>query len=97
MPSSETPQISDGPSWAAQCTLSGIEAQDAKNTSFLQSMASRCDVLDACVLACIRNECAKTVGGGCFHACGSFGTDDPERAIREFQEKTSLFCQLPAA
>lgn len=79
--------------WERHCSLDGIHFANADERKFMKQFVDRCDAQDACTLACERSGCAYGVGGGCFHACGGFGIDDPARGAEEFAAKTSFFCK----
>jgi hypothetical protein len=79
--------------WARHCTLEGLQFQEEGEREFLAQFADRCGPADACILACLRSGCAYGIGGGCFHACGAFGTSDLEKSAEEFAAGSSVFCR----
>src|SRR5690606_4709040 len=56
--------------WQHHCTVAGIAARDNDERAFLERLAADCGPIDACMLSCIRSDCAH-IGGGCAHACSN--------------------------
>ena len=82
--------------WSNYCHPVGISVTHFGDWRVLSNMVNRCDAVDACVLACMRNQCGENIGGGCFHLC-SFPRgalplmDQAER----FESRTPSVCRKP--
>ncbi|GAA3929805.1 hypothetical protein GCM10022229_24410 [Luteimonas lutimaris] len=78
--------------WRRQCTTEGVSANSAEDKAYFERIASECEPVDACMLACIRSACA-AIGGGCAHACSNVSVDNAESVVASYVDKSAYFCK----
>jgi hypothetical protein len=82
--------------WSSHCHPVGIRVKHFSDWRLIGNMVNSCDALDACVLACMRNQCGENIGGGCFHLC-SFprGVLPLVNQAERFESRTPSVCRKP--
>ena len=81
--------------WKEHCTIAGIDVDEHSDAGkLIREFAQRCSPTDACVLACMRNQC-DAGAGGCFHDCGGRSAYGPPEVLAEmYANKDKRLCPI---
>jgi hypothetical protein len=78
--------------WVRHCTLEGYDPADPAVLGPLGRRAHTCTPIDACVLACLRSNCATDTADACEVTCA--GRDDAAIAADRFADRSDPMCKV---